>query len=175
LRASRPARRSKLGAPTDGGKQPCYFFLSRTVSDCAREKALPPREDWNVNVAVTGTPVLCLKAFLSAFNADTLGLTVKLTTPTAASLLPLPKAILDGRHLPLRRTNPFPHFAVADANTPNRPFRNVSSQRKVPGSLTDPLNVIAPVLRFNVAVRLPKRLLGGVGDVLTFVTDAAMP
>ena len=95
-----------------------------------------------------------------AFHADALGLTVNLTTPGATSLLPLPNAILDGRHLPLRRTKPLLHLPPADANTPNLPFWNVTSQLNVPGSATDPVNVIDLVLGFAVAARLAKWLFG---------------
>src|SRR5437763_25514 len=77
---------------------PCgyRFFFSLIVSDCVCETGLPPRRGWKVNLAITGTPCPCLKAFLSAFRADAVGLTVKLTTPAAASLLPLAKTIRDG-------------------------------------------------------------------------------
>ena len=75
-------------------------------------------------------------------------------------MLPLPNAILDGRHLPLRRTKPLLHLPPADANTPNLPFWNVTSQLNVPGSATDPVNVIDLVLGFAVAARLAKWLFG---------------
>ena len=43
------------------------FFFSLIVSDCVCETGLPPRRGWKVNLAITGTPCPCLKAFLSAY------------------------------------------------------------------------------------------------------------
>src|SRR6476646_5199083 len=147
----------------------CYFF-SLTVIDCVCATGLPPREDWNATVALTGRPFLCLNAFFSAFSADALGLTVKLTRPGAAtSLLPFANTIFAGRHFPFRRTKPFLHFAVLAAKTPNFPFWNVNSQLKVPGSPTDVVNVITPVLVFRVALSAAKVLLGGGGGTTAVV------
>jgi hypothetical protein len=39
-----------------------FFFLSVMVTDWVCEVGLPPSEDWNVRVAVTGSPRLCLSA-----------------------------------------------------------------------------------------------------------------
>ena len=58
-----------------------------------------------MSVIVTGRPLFCLRAFLSAVSADALGLTVNVTVPGAAAVtLPLAKTIADGRHLPLSFT-----------------------------------------------------------------------
>ena len=110
-----------------------------------REKGLPPRADWNVNVALTGSGRAPLSALLMAFDADVPGLTVNLTTPAATRALPLAKTTREPRQRPPRRTYPALHVALVDANTPNLPFSKVISQLKVPGSATSPVNVSAPV------------------------------
>ncbi len=46
---------------------------------------LSPSEDWDVRVAVTGSPRLCSSASWSAFSAEAVDVTVKLTVPAAAS------------------------------------------------------------------------------------------
>ena len=84
---------------------------------------LPPRADWKLSVAATGTPVLRFRAFLSAFHAEKVGLIVNVTAPGAATaLLPFANTTLAGRHLPASRTKPGLHFATFAANTPNLPF-----------------------------------------------------
>src|SRR5260370_14457380 len=126
-------------------------------------------------------PRLFLSAFRSAFDADALGLTVKATVPAPATAwLPLPKTIFAGRHLPPSLTLPFLHLPELAANTPNFPFWNVSSQLKVPGLLTDALNVIAPVFGLIVP-RALKTLLGPGGVMIGWgvngvnVTTAGRP
>lgn len=126
---------------------------------------------------MTGSAFLCLTAFLSAFSADALGLSVKLTRPEAVTgLLPLAKTILDGRHLPFSLMKSDLHLVLLDANAPNFPFWNVSSHENVPGSPTDSVNVIAPVVGLKDAPVAVKLLLAadtrdgmsgdiGVGDV----------
>src|ERR1700694_5787389 len=100
---------------------------------------------------VTGTPLFCLSALRSAFIAEALGRTMKVTLPAAGTaLLPLANAMLEGRHLPFSLTSPFLHFVLLAANTPNFPFWNVRSQLNVPGSPTEAVNVIAPVCEFTV-------------------------
>jgi hypothetical protein len=121
-----------------------YFFLSLSISVCVCETGLPPREDWNVKLAVTRTPFFCLSAFLSNFSADTLGLSLKITVPAGTVADPSLKTILDRRHLPRSRRKPVLHLPL-DANTPNFPFGTVISQLNVPGSVMNSVKITLPL------------------------------
>src|SRR5256885_8203469 len=92
----------------------------------------PPSADRNVIVTVTGTPLLRLAATLKALRAASVGLIMTLTEPAATAFEPFPNVTLAGRHLPLSRICPALHLDTRAANTPNLPFANVASQRKIP-------------------------------------------
>src|SRR5438132_20116 len=112
----------------------------------------PPSADWYVIVSVTGTPFLRLAATRKALRPAAVGLIVKVTEPAAATAFePLPNVTLAGRHLPFSLTWPVLHFAARAANTPNLPFANVASQRKIPWLATVRLTVIAPVFVSKLA------------------------
>ena len=116
-----------------------------------------------MSCTATRRPLFCLSAFLSAFIAEALGLTVKVTWPGAeTALLPFAKTIRDGRHLPPSLIKPLRHFVVLAAKTPNFPFWKVNSQLKVPGSPTASVNVIAPVLGFIAATSELKAPAGAI-------------
>jgi hypothetical protein len=152
-----PGRR-RASAACDLSRRPSYFFFSLTISDCVCETGLPPSDDWNVSLIVTGRPLRCLSAVLTAFSAEALGLSVNLTVPAAVTvLLPLANTIFAGRHLPLSLMKPVLHFLLPDANAPNPPFWKVSNQENVPGSPTDSVNVIAPVVGLKAALPAVKR------------------
>jgi len=122
----------------------------------------PPSADWNLIVNVTGTPFLCLAAFLRAFRPAAVGVIANATGPAAATAFePFPNATFAGRHLPLSLILPTLHFAERDANTPNLPFGNVADQRKLPRLATVTLTVIAPV--FVLKLACPAKPLSGVG------------
>ena len=57
-------------------------------------------------------------------------------------------------------TRPFLHFVLFEANAPNLPFWKVSSQLNMPGSFTDSVKVMAPVLELRVTPRAVKLLSG---------------
>jgi len=86
-------------------------------------------------------------------------------------MLPLAKTIFDRRHLPFSLTKRFLHFDLLAANTPNFPFWKVSSQLNVPGSPTDTVNVITPVVGFTVMSPVLTLLLGAVVDVMPDVSS----
>lgn len=138
--------------------------LSATTIDRVCETGRPPSEDWNVRVAVTDRPRSCLSAASSALLAETLGLITKLIVPAAATIVPpLAKTTFAWEHLPLSLTRPVLHFALLTENTPNLLFWKVSSQLNVPGSLTDTLNTIAPVLRLMLGLPNRLKLLSAIG------------
>src|ERR1035437_7080984 len=91
---------------------------------------MPPSEDRNVRVTVTGRPCFYLSACWSALSADAVGVTVKLKLPAAATArLPFAKMTSAGRQRPVSLTWPLLHFLVLAANTTNFPSWKVTRER----------------------------------------------
>ena len=86
-----------------------------------------------------------------------------LTEPAAAAFEPFPNVTLAGRHLPLSRICPALHLDTRAANTPNLPFANVASQRKIPELATVRLSVIVPVFASKLACATKPLSSGGLG------------
>ena len=131
----------------------------------------PPREERNDSATETGTPSPFFSAFFSAFSAEALGLSVKLTAPAAATgRLPLANTIFAGLHLPASFTRPA--LQRLDAKAPNRPLANVASQLNVPGSATLAVKEIAPVAGISVPARATNAL-SGAGVSWVFVSTGS--